>query len=91
MRILSRYVFREIFTSALLGTVLATFVIFLQGPGKALFELLVRTSARPDTVLRLFVYSLPSVLPLTIPFGVSAIPSANPLRRASILTSCPLR
>lgn len=70
MRILSRYVFREILVSALLGTVLATFVIFLQGPGKALFELLVRTSARPETVLRLFIYSLPSVLPLTIPFGV---------------------
>ena len=30
MRILSRYVFREIFISSLLGTVLATFVTFLQ-------------------------------------------------------------
>ena len=39
MRLLGRYVFREILTSAVLGTLLATFVIFLNG-SKELFGLL---------------------------------------------------
>ena len=50
MRILSRYVFREIVSSAMLGTVLATFVIFLQSLDR-LFELLVRVPANTQTVL----------------------------------------
>jgi LPS export ABC transporter permease LptG/LPS export ABC transporter permease LptF len=70
MKILSRYVFREIISSALLGTILATFVVFLQGPGRQLFELLVRSPATPLTVLKLFVLALPPVLPLAVPFGV---------------------
>lgn len=70
MRILSRYVFREILSSSLLGTTLATFVVFLQGPGKILLEVLVRTSATPAVGLKLFFLALPQVLPLTIPFGV---------------------
>ena len=69
MRILTRYVFREIVSSALLGTLLATFVIFLQQVDK-LFELLVRSSAQTSTVLWLFALALPPVLPLTVPFGV---------------------
>ncbi len=70
MKILSRYVFREIVSSALLGTLLATFVVFLQSPGRQLFELLVRSPATPLTVVRLFLLTLPPILPLTIPFGV---------------------
>lgn len=70
MRILSRYVFREILSSALLGTFLTTFVIFLQQVASRLFELLVRSSASPQTVLKLFALALPAVLPLSIPFGV---------------------
>ena len=70
MRILTRYIFREILVSSLLGTALATFIVFLQGPGRRLLEVLVRTSASPGTILELFVLSLPNVLPLTIPFGV---------------------
>src|SRR6266446_6370378 len=68
MRILSPYVFREIVSSALLGTLLATFVIFLRGVDKY-FELLVRSSANTGTVLSLFALALPPVLPLTVPFG----------------------
>jgi LPS export ABC transporter permease LptG/LPS export ABC transporter permease LptF len=70
MRILSRYVFREILTSAVLGTFLTTFVIFLQQLAGKLFELLVRNSATPQTVAKLFTLALPPVLPLSIPFGV---------------------
>src|SRR5690349_21151210 len=69
MRILSRYVFREIFSSALLGTFLATAIIFLQKAG-TLFEVVVRSSSNWESVLYLFLLALPQVLPLTIPFGV---------------------
>lgn len=68
MKILSRYVFREILTSSLLATALATFVIFLQEMGR-LFELLVR-SARGPTVIELFALLLPPILLLSMPFGV---------------------
>jgi len=70
-RLLSRYVFREILTSAVLGTLLATFVIFLQEAASKLFEVLVNsTNVAPRTVLELFGWAMPPVLPLTIPFGV---------------------
>lgn len=68
MKILSRYVFREILTSSVLATLLATFVIFLQGIGK-LFELLVH-SAKGPAVLELFALALPPILLLSMPFGV---------------------
>jgi LPS export ABC transporter permease LptG len=69
MKILGRYVFREVISSAVIGTTLATFVVFLQG-GRQLFELLVHSPATPRTVLWLFVLALPPLLPLTVPFGV---------------------
>src|SRR5579871_3857505 len=68
MKILSRYVFREILASSLLATALATFVIFLQGIGR-LFELLVR-SAKGGTVVELFGLLMPPILLLSLPFGV---------------------
>ena len=69
LRLLGRYVFREILTSALLGTLLATFVVFLQQADK-LIEVLVATNPGPKTILTLFALAVPPVLPLTIPFGV---------------------
>lgn len=69
MKILSRYVFREILTSSFLATTVATFVIFLQVVIARLFALLVRSPNGP-VVIRLFVLALPPVLVLSIPFGV---------------------
>jgi LPS export ABC transporter permease LptG/LPS export ABC transporter permease LptF len=69
VRLLGRYVFREILTSSLLGTALATFVIFLD-KADALFKLLVGTSPPPATVATLLMLALPPVLPFTVPFGV---------------------
>jgi len=46
MGILNRAILRELFSSAFLGTLLFTFVLFLQRAGKS-FELLVRSSATP--------------------------------------------
>jgi LPS export ABC transporter permease LptG/LPS export ABC transporter permease LptF len=69
VRILGRYIFREILTSSLLGTFLGTFVLFLQKADK-LFAVLVGTNAKPMLVAELFAWSVPQLLPLTIPFGV---------------------
>jgi len=69
-RLLNRYIFRETLTSALLGTLLATFVIFLRTVDQ-LFELLVQgNAASVKKIALLFAYAVPPVLPLTIPFGV---------------------
>jgi LPS export ABC transporter permease LptG/LPS export ABC transporter permease LptF len=69
MRILSRTIFGEITLSALFGTVLFTFVLFLQQISH-LFERLIRSSAPPQTVGYLFALLLPYVLTFTIPVGV---------------------
>jgi LPS export ABC transporter permease LptG/LPS export ABC transporter permease LptF len=69
VRILGRYIFREILTSSLLGTFLATFVTFLQKADK-LFAVLVGANAKPMVVAELFAWNIPRLLPLTIPFGV---------------------
>ena len=68
MKILSRYVFREMLASSLLATSLATFVIFLQSLPR-LFDLLVR-SAKGWTVIKLLGLALPPILLLSLPFGV---------------------
>jgi LPS export ABC transporter permease LptG/LPS export ABC transporter permease LptF len=69
MGILSRAVFREVSQSAILGTILFTFVLFLQRVGK-LFEIVVRSSAAPQTVGQLFLLAIPFTLSFTVPLGV---------------------
>jgi len=69
VRLLGRYVFREILTSSVLGTLLASFVMFLHA-AEPLFKLLVENNAGPKITLRLLALSMPPVLPFTIPFGV---------------------
>ena len=69
MRLLGRYVFREILASTFIGTVLATFVIFLQSLGR-LFELLVRAQTKLPVVLELLGLAMPPSLLLSLPFGV---------------------
>ncbi len=64
--LLSRAVFREIFSSAFLGALLFTFVLFLQRIGR-LFELLVRSSAPASDVAYLFVLVVPPTLVFTLP------------------------
>jgi len=69
MGLLGRAIFREVANSALFGTVLFTFVIFLQRVGR-LFEILVRSSAPPQTVAHLFALAIPFTLSFTVPAGV---------------------
>ncbi len=69
MRLLSRAIFREVTLSAFLGTVLFTFVLFLQRVGR-FFEILVRASAPPWTVGHLFVLAIPFTLTFAVPMGL---------------------
>lgn len=71
MGLLTRAILAEIAASALLGTALFVFVLFLQRAAQ-LFSILVTTSATPGTVGFLFLLLLPSTMPLTIPLGVLA-------------------
>lgn len=69
MRLVTRTVLLEILSSATLGTVLFTFVLFLQKVSR-LFEQLIRGSAPPEIVASLFALLLPAAMTFTIPVGV---------------------
>ena len=69
MGLLARSVLREIIAGAAVGTLLFTFVLFLER-ARLLFEQLVRGSAPAATVGYLFLLVLPFVLTFTIPVGV---------------------
>jgi LPS export ABC transporter permease LptG/LPS export ABC transporter permease LptF len=69
MRLLGRMIFREVLTSALLGAVLFTFVLFLQR-ARPLFEFLVRNTGSTKSVAYLFALVIPQALPFTVPLGV---------------------
>ena len=69
IRILSKAIFREVLTSAFLGTLLFIFVLFLRTIER-LSVLLVKTSAPPAVVAKLLLYALPSTLPFALPLGV---------------------
>ena len=69
MRILTRYILREVISHALLGGVLFTFVLFTTRLS-TLLELVVRNSASLGEVARLIAYFLPEALVVTIPMSV---------------------
>jgi LPS export ABC transporter permease LptG/LPS export ABC transporter permease LptF len=69
VRILTRYILREVLSHAVLGGVLFTFVLFMRDLGRIL-ELLVRGSASLHSVMLVFLYTLPTTLILTIPMTV---------------------
>ncbi len=69
MRILTRYILREVTSHALLGGVLFTFVLFMRDLGSIL-ELVVRDSASLADAARIFLYTLPNALTVTIPMAV---------------------
>ncbi len=69
MRILTRYILREVSSHALIGTSIFTFVLFVQNLGRIL-ELVVRASAPLPSVAELFFFTVPVTLNYTIPMGV---------------------
>ena len=69
VNILYRYVFREIFVSTLIGTLLFTFVLFLQTIGSVM-ELLIGPNVSGRQTIYLFLLMVPRTLVFTIPMGV---------------------
>jgi LPS export ABC transporter permease LptF/LPS export ABC transporter permease LptG len=69
VRILTRYVLKEVSSHALLGVLLFTFVIFMRDLGR-LLEVVVRNSAPLPSVGEIFLYTLPTTFTITLPMGV---------------------
>jgi LPS export ABC transporter permease LptG/LPS export ABC transporter permease LptF len=69
VRILTRYILREVLTHAFLGGVLFTFVLFMKELGP-LLELAVRNSTSSSAVVEIFLLMLPNMFTVTIPMAV---------------------
>ncbi len=69
MRILTRYILREVVSHALIGAGVFTFVLFTRDLGHIL-ELVVRNSAPLPSIAEIFFFTLPVALTYTIPMGV---------------------
>jgi LPS export ABC transporter permease LptF/LPS export ABC transporter permease LptG len=69
MRILTRYILREVTSHAIVGVAIFTFVLFTRDLGRIL-ELVVRASAPLPSVAEIFLYTVPLALTYTIPMSV---------------------
>jgi LPS export ABC transporter permease LptF/LPS export ABC transporter permease LptG len=69
MRILTRYILREVTSHAVIGAAIFTFVLFTRDLGRIL-ELVVRASAPLPSVAEIFFYTVPLALTYTIPMSV---------------------
>jgi LPS export ABC transporter permease LptG/LPS export ABC transporter permease LptF len=69
VRILTRYILKEVLSHALLGGALFTFVLFMRDLPH-LLELVVRNSASLGIVVEIFLLTLPNMFTVTIPMAV---------------------
>ncbi|HTW32132.1 MAG TPA: LptF/LptG family permease [Candidatus Sulfotelmatobacter sp.] len=69
MRILTRYILREVTAHALIGVAIFTFVLFTRDLGHIL-ELVVRASAPLPSIVELFSFTVPLALTYTVPMSV---------------------
>ncbi len=69
MRILTRYILGEIFSHALIGCALFTFILFMRELGHIL-DTVVRNSSTLTNVAEVFLCMLPNFFIVTIPMGV---------------------
>ena len=69
MRILDRYIFREILIPTLIGLLALTFVFVTRELGR-LLEIIVRQTATPAELLEVSTAILPKVVTFTLPMGV---------------------
>ena len=69
MRILTRYILREVTAHSLIGVAIFTFVLFTRDLGRIL-ELVVRASAPLPSVAEIFFFTVPLALTYTIPMSV---------------------
>jgi LPS export ABC transporter permease LptG/LPS export ABC transporter permease LptF len=70
MRILTRYILREILSHALLGGVLFTLVLFISRDFGHLLELIIRNTSSAGAVAKIFLCMLPNMFTVTIPMAV---------------------
>jgi len=69
MRILTRYILKEVFSYSLIGLLVFTFVIFIRQLGD-LLELVVRHNVPLPDIATLFLLPVPGILVMTIPLAV---------------------
>jgi LPS export ABC transporter permease LptG/LPS export ABC transporter permease LptF len=69
VRILTRYILKEVLSHALIGGALFTFVLFMPRL-EQLLDLVVRNSASMGVVAEIFVLMLPNMFTVTIPMSV---------------------
>ena len=69
MRILTRYILREVLGSALIGIAVFTFVLFTRDLSRIL-ELVVRNSAPLSSAVKVLLFTLPVAFTYTVPMGV---------------------
>ena len=69
VRILTRYILKEVLSHAILGGALFTFVLFMRDLPH-LLELVVRNSASLGAVVEIIVLTLPNMFTVTIPMAV---------------------
>ena len=69
MRILTRYILREVISHAAIGAAIFTFVLFTRDLERIL-ELVVRKSAPLPSVAEIFFFTVPVALTYTIHMGV---------------------
>jgi LPS export ABC transporter permease LptF/LPS export ABC transporter permease LptG len=69
MRILTRYILREVTAHALIGVAIFTFVLFTRDLGRIL-ELVVRASAPLPSIAEIFFFTVPLALTYTLPMSV---------------------
>jgi LPS export ABC transporter permease LptG/LPS export ABC transporter permease LptF len=69
VRILTRYILKEVLSHAFIGGALFTFVLFMRDLPH-LLELVVRNSASLGTVVEIFLLTLPNMFTVTIPMAV---------------------
>ena len=76
MRIFTRYILSEVFSHALIGGALFTFIIFMPDLG-GILALIVRESATFASVGEIFLFTVPNTFTVTIPDGCAG---RNPAR-----------
>jgi LPS export ABC transporter permease LptF/LPS export ABC transporter permease LptG len=69
MRILTRYILKEVTAHALIGVAIFTFVLFTRDLGRIL-ELVVRASAPLPSIAEIFFFTIPVALTYTLPMSV---------------------
>jgi len=69
MRILTRYILKEVLSHGAIGVAVFTFVLFTRDLGRIL-DLVARNSAPLPSVAEIFFFTVPVALTYTIPVGV---------------------